>query len=314
MTQLTINRNYTDRDCLTHIADDVQMYAELLRGIGYTREDLEANFRHDDVELFDDLLVYNRFNTTIEYSKFSGDTMSNCMQKQRRLANRLRQVFTSKISMSFVQRAGIECDRYTFMDIRTEEVLEYVQEYEIDKCETMKFYAESLVSALVKPSDSLIKRKRTFDDSRIDKIQMYLEIALNELRVPMYKLNFCGLRGIGKDMVQLTIFENKYNTDEELAEYYGVSKPLIERRWMPILRAVRDCTAYVLAERFREKVDLPKYVKDYNVNFGMHLEGSSYTSYYAEQLCGDYLKMHVEGKAESMRDIVSHLNLQLESE
>jgi len=314
MTQLTINRNYTDRDCLTHVADDIQMYAELLRGIGYTREDLEANFLHGDVELFDDLLVHNYFNTTIEYSKFSGDTMSNCMQKQRRLANRLRQVFTTKVSTLFVQRAGIESDMRTFIDVRTEEVKEYVQEYEIDKCAQLKFYAESLVESLVKPSDSIIKRKRTFDDSRIDKIQMYLEIALNELRIPMYKLNFCGLRGIGLEMVQLTIFENKYNSDEELAEHYGTSRPLIERRWLPVLRAVRDCTAYMLAERFREKVDLPKYVKEYNIHFGMHLEGSDYTSHYAEQLCGDYLKMHVEGKAEGMRDIVSHLNLQLEGE
>lgn len=317
MTQLTINRNFTDD--VTHIADDIQFYAELLRGIGYTREQFVKSFKATDVELFDNLLVHNRFNTTLEYSQYSGGKIADCHHEQRRLATKLRKVYVDKVTPMFMERAGIHIEPDILLTTITDETNEFMYEYEGDECEMLKFYANAIAGALKiqdepKPSKSLIKRERTHDNSRIDKIHMYLEILLNDLRVPMYKLNSCGLKGIRQEMLQLTIFDNKCNTEKELAEYYGVSRPLIERRWLPILRAVKDYTAHVLAERFREKVDLPKYVKEYNNHFGMILEGSSYTSHYAEQLCGDYLKMFIDGNVEYMRDVASHLHLQLESE
>lgn len=142
MTQLIINRNYVDE--LTHIADDIQFYAELLRGIGYTREQFVKSFKATDVELFDNLLVHNRFNTTLEYSQYSGGKIVDCHHEQRRLALKLRRVYVNKITPIFMRRVGLEVEPDSLLSIIADETNEFMYEYEADSCELLKFYATHL--------------------------------------------------------------------------------------------------------------------------------------------------------------------------
>lgn len=142
MTQLTINRNHTDE--LTHIADDIQFYAELLKNIGYTREKLVKNFKATDVELYDNLLVHNHFNTTLEYSKFSGKTISDCHHEQRRFALKLRHAYVNRITPIFMKRAGLEVEPDSLLVIIADETNEFMYEYEADECKLLKFYASHL--------------------------------------------------------------------------------------------------------------------------------------------------------------------------
>lgn len=130
----------------THIADDIQMYAEILvTGFGYNESTLAEKLFENECKLFDQLLIQNLFNTTLEYSQYSNDSIANCHRLQRQLCNKLRMFVTEEMAPVFAKRASIY-DGVMLDNITTTKdmVNGYVNEFDIDRCGTLKEIAHDI--------------------------------------------------------------------------------------------------------------------------------------------------------------------------
>lgn len=130
----------------THIADDIQMYAEILvNGFKYDEAKLSKKLSYHEYILFDQLLIQNLFNTTTEYAAYVQENISDCHRAQKMLCNKLKQYATEEIAPAFVKAANIyENEAAEFLPHSIVTVNEYMNEYDIDKCQTLKEIAHDI--------------------------------------------------------------------------------------------------------------------------------------------------------------------------
>lgn len=130
----------------THIADDIQMYAEILvNGFKYDEAKLSKKLSYHEYILFDQLLIQNLFNTTTEYAAYVQENISDCHRAQKMLCNKLRMFVTEEMTPVFAKRASIYDGAMLDNITTTKDMVNgYVNEFDIDRCGTLKEIAHDI--------------------------------------------------------------------------------------------------------------------------------------------------------------------------